>query len=243
MHYGPETYGERIADIYDDLYEELFDKAGAVSFLAERAGGGPALELGIGTGRLAIPLKETGIDVHGIDASDKMIARLRAKPGGADIPITVADFTDIPGDATYPLIYVPFNTLFALPDQEDQLRCLASVTRHLGDGGVFVVEVFVPDVTRYERHQGVNVNRVEVDDAMMDVSRHDPVTQTVRTQHIIFGEKGVQMFPTFIRYAYPPELDVMARLAGLVLRERYENWRESPFTASSNAHISVYGKG
>jgi SAM-dependent methyltransferase len=243
MHeYGPETYGDRIADVYDRFYSELFDNEGAVSFLAERARGGPALELGIGTGRIAVPLKAKGIDVHGIDSSSKMIEHLRAKPGGPDIPVTLGDFAEFSVTEKYPLIYVVFNTFFALTNQEDQLRCIENVAKHLTEDGLFVVEAFVPDLSRFVRHQNTEVMHVETDEVMMSVGRHDPVNQMVRSMHILFTPQGTNLYPIALRYVYQSELDLMARLAGLVLRERYENWRMSPQTSDSKGHVSVYGR-
>jgi SAM-dependent methyltransferase len=243
MHdYGPDTYGDRIADVYDRLYDKLFDKEGAVSFLAERVGAGPALELGIGTGRIALPLKARGIDVHGIDASPKMIERLRAKPDGEDIPITLGDFAEFSLPQTYPLIYVVFNTLFALTNQEDQIRCIENVVKHLDADGLFVVEAFIPDISRFVRHQNTEVMHVETDEVMISFGRHDPVGQVIRTMHVLFTPEGTNLYPIALRYVYPSELDLMARAAGLALRERYENWRLDPLTSDSKGHVSVYGK-
>ncbi len=238
----PETYGELIADIYDELYGEMFDEAAEASLLAERAGGGPALELGIGTGRVSLPLKQKGIEVHGVDASEAMIERLRSKPGGPDIPVTVGDLVDVPVQGEYPLIFIAFNTFFAPTTQDDQVRCFENVAKHLTTEGVFVVSAFVPDVTRFRRHQTFNTIDVEMDRVMLDASRHDPVTQTIKASHIIVTPKGTEIYPVFMRYAYPPEMDLMARLAGLVLRERYGGWRMEPFTSDSLGHVSVYGK-
>lgn len=240
--YGKETYGDRIAEVYDKLYEDLFDKEGAVEFLVQRAGSGRVLELGIGTGRLAIPLAERGVEIHGIDASNAMVDKLRMKPGGADIPVVMGDFADVPVEGGYGLVFVAFNTLFALESQEDQVRCFQNVADHLDDAGMFVLEVFVPDTTRFARHQNVEATNVDMNLVQLDVSRHDPVTQTSRSQHILFNEEGTKMYPVMIRYAYPPELDLMARLAGLVLKERYENWRATPFTSESKGHVSVYAR-
>ena len=240
--YGPETYGERIAGIYDELYDAMFDKEGAADFLTERARSGPALELGIGTGRVALPLKARGVEVHGIDSSPNMVAKMRGKPGGEEIPVTIGDFADIDVEGNSSLIYVPFNTLFALGSQEDQVRCFANVAQHLTDDGVFVTETFVPDVTRYARHQGTEVEDVGSERVMVSFSRHDPVTQTSRSQHVFVTNEGVEMYPVFIRYAWPAEMDLMARLAGMALRERYADWRMTPFTSEAKMHISVYGR-
>jgi SAM-dependent methyltransferase len=238
--YDASTYGDRIAEIYDDLYGELFDADATVSFLAELAGGGRALELGIGTGRIAVPLAGRGIDVAGIDSSGAMIARLRAKPGGEDIPVTIANFLEVDVEGEFAVVYIPFNTLFALTTQEEQVRCFQNVARHLTEDGVFVVEAFVPDVSRYDRHQRVSVDQVNNDRVLLEASRHDPVRQVSDTQHVVLGESGTKLYPVRIRYAYPSELDLMARLAGLRLRERFGGWRREPFTSASVAHVSVY---
>ena len=241
--YGPETYGERIADIYDELYDQAFDKRSATSFLVEKARGGPVLELAVGTGRIALALVEQGVEVHGIDISEEMVAKMRAKPGGDKVIVSIGDFADVGVDGRFPLIYLVFNTLFALTTQEDQIRCLTNAREHLTDDGVFVVECFVPDLARYTRHQNANVIDVESGHVMIDVSRHDPVTQTVKSQHVIIEDgRAPRLYPVFLRYVFPPELDVMARLAGLALRERYADWKTSPFTADSGVHVSVYGK-
>ena len=238
----PHTYGERVAGVYDELYEDKFDKEATADFLAERAGGGPALELAIGTGRVALPLKKRGVEVHGIDASPAMVERMRAKDAGADIPVSMGDFGDVAVDRDYPLVYIAFNTFFALTTQEDQVRCFQNVAQHLTDDGVFVVEGFVPDMGRYKRHQNFDTLDVELDRVMLDATRHDPVTQTIKATHIIITPQGNELYPVFLRYAYPPELDLMARLAGLALRERYANYKMDPFTADSHGHVSVYGK-
>jgi SAM-dependent methyltransferase len=240
--YGPETYGDRIADVYDAFYDGTLDTEAAVEALAELAGDGPVLELAIGTGRLALPLAERGLEVHGIDASERMVAKLREKPGGDRIPVTIGDFADVAVDGTYRLIFVAFNTFFGLLTQDDQLRCFANAAARLADDGVFVVEVFVPDVARWDRGQRPHVNFVEAGRLMLDASRHDPVEQRADSQHIVISEAGIQLYPVSIRYAFPSELDLMARLAGLELRERWGNWQRGPFSANSDHHVSVYGR-
>ena len=149
--YRPETYGERIADVYDAMMADLPDPADCVDRLAELAGPGPALELGIGTGRVALPLAARGVQVHGIDASPAMVERLRAKPGGQAIAVTMGDFAGVPVEGGYRLVYVVFNTFFALLTQDDQVRCFANVARRLAPGGAFLIDVFVPDLTRFVR--------------------------------------------------------------------------------------------
>ncbi len=240
--YNASTYGDRIADIYDDWYDDLFDTEGAVDLLTRLADGGRALELAIGTGRVAVPLAGAGVEVHGIDASEAMVAKLRAKPNGGRIPVTMGDFTDVDVDGRFSLVYVAFNTFFALTSQKDQVTCFRNVAEHLDDDGVFVIEAFVPDPTRFDRGQRVDVGRVETDEVVIDASRHDPVNQRTDATHIVITEHGTRLFPVRIRYAWPSELDLMAQLAGLVLKERWAGWRGQPFTSSSEAHVSVYGR-
>jgi len=239
--YDATTYGDRIAPVYDDLYDSLFDVDGTVNLLAELAAGRGALELAIGTGRIAIPLKRAGVDVKGIDASEAMVAKLHAKPGGDDIEVAMGDFADVELEGTFGLVFIVFNSLFALTSQQDQIRCFASVADHLADDGVFLIEAFVPDATCFERHQTSGVDSVSVDEVIMEASRHDPVRQRVDSQHIVMrAGKPVELYPVSIRYAYPSELDLMARLAGLRLRDRWGGWRREPFTSESKLHVSVY---
>jgi SAM-dependent methyltransferase len=241
--YEAATYGDRIADVYDDFVGGLFDVEATVDFLADLAGGGPVLELAIGTGRVALPLAARGIDVQGIDISESMVEKLRAKPGGADISVTIGDFADVSVDHDYPLVFVVFNTLFALTTQEDQIRCFRNVADHLTSNGVFVIEAFVPDVARFDRNQRMQADRVGLDEVKIEASRHDPVAQKVDSQQIIVGSGGVRMYPVHIRYSWPSELDLMARLGGLKLRERWGGWRREPFDSDSTSHVSVYEQG
>jgi SAM-dependent methyltransferase len=241
--FRPETYGDRIADVYDALMVDLPDPADCVDRLAELAGPGPALELGIGTGRVALPLAARGVEVHGIDASPAMVERLRAKAGGEAIPVTFGDFADVPVEPVeggYPLVYVVFNTFFALLTQEDQLRCFAGVARHLAPGGAFALQGFVPDLTLYTGGQSVRATHLGLDHVRLDVARHDPVAQRVDFQHLLLTGDGIRLLPGALRYAWPAELDLMARLAGLRVRERWGGWRREPFGAASCLHVSVY---
>jgi SAM-dependent methyltransferase len=240
--YGRATYGDRIADVYDAFYQETLDTDRAVEALVELASGGPVLELAIGTGRLALPVLEHGLEVHGIDASEEMVAQLRAKPGGEAIPVTIGDFADVPAEGSYRLIFVAFNSLFALLTQEDQLRCFANVAKHLTDDGVFAVEAFFPDLARFDRNQRTQATWVDAGRVMLDASRHSPVEQRVDSQHIVITEEGTKLYPVSIRYAFPSELDLMARLAGLELRARWGSWRRDPFKAESGRHVSVYAR-
>ena len=243
--FGPSTYGDRIADIYDRYVDPSVGATTplAVDFLAALAGGGRALELGVGTGRLALPLAERGVHVQGIDASQAMLDRLRAKPGGEDIALTLGDFADVAVDGDFDLIYVVFNTFFALLEQDRQVICFSQVAAHLTAHGVFVIEAFVPDPTLYDRGQRLSAVRVETDRVQLDASRLDPVTQRVTSQHILIGAEGIMLLPIQLRFAWPSELDLMARLAGLRLRERYGGWQGEAFSASSASHVSVYAHG
>jgi SAM-dependent methyltransferase len=236
--YQEETYGDRIAGIYDDWYAD-YDEA-AVAALSDLAQGGRALELGIGTGRIALPLKQTGVDVHGIDASEAMLSRLRAKPGGESLPVTVGNFADVAVDGHYSLIYVLFNTCFALLTQAEQVRCFQNVTHHLSPPGVFVIEAFVPDLTRFQGRQSIRTVRAEMNEVRIDASQVDPVNQQITSQHVVLTEQGTRLYPVKLRYAWPAEFDLMARLAGLQLKHRWENWQQAPFSADSGKHISVY---
>ena len=213
--------------------------------LARFTDGGVALELGIGTGRIALPLAERGVEVHGIDASEAIVAKMRAKPGGDAIPVTISDFSQFnlvedSQDKRFSLVYVVFNTLFQATSQEAQVQCFRSAAAHLTDDGVFVVEAFVPDPTRFTRGQIVSASRVESDLVSLEISRHDPVNQLVHSQHLFVSESGIKLYPVQVRYSWPSELDLMAQLAGMRLRERWGDWDGSPFTASSENHISIY---
>lgn len=236
--YRDETYGRRIAGIYDEWYGE-FDQ-GMVGVLGELVGGGRALELGIGTGRVALPLQESGVEVHGIDASEEMVARLRAKAGGERIPVTVGSFADVDVEGRFSLVYVVFSTFFALLTQEEQVRCFKNVARRLSDDGAFLIEAFVPDLGRFDRGQTVRARHVTVDEVRLEATQWDPLHQQIMGQHIALSEDGIRLFPVKLRLAWPAELDLMAQLAGLGLWQRWENWERAPFRASSQKHISVY---
>jgi SAM-dependent methyltransferase len=240
--YEPSTYGDKIADVYDEMYPMRANVKPAVNALAKLADDGPVLELGIGTGRIALPLAERGIAVHGIDASESIVEKMRDKPGGADIPVTIGDFANVGVDGKFSMVYVVFNTFYALLTQEDQVRCFRNVADHLTNDGVFVIEAFVPDTARFVRGQNISVTSIETDSAMIDLTRHDPVTQIVTSQHLIVSEGGVKLYPVKLRYVWPSELDLMAQFAGLRLRSRHADWNESPFTSASGSHVSVYGR-
>jgi SAM-dependent methyltransferase len=242
------SFGEDHAEAYDDL--QRFSKTPSRSeqtatgaFLEELAGGGPALELAIGTGWIALPLAARGIRVDGIDLSPAMVARLRAKPGGEQISVTIGDFADVPVPGTYRLIFVVANSLFNLLTQEDQVRCFENVAAHLTNDGAFLIEAFRPDfLYRLRDHQYVDAEAVEVDEVRLDVARHDPVTQMLDESHVSLLHEGVRLNPIVTRYAWPSELDLMARIAGLRLKERWGGWDRSPLTSTSRTVVSVYGQ-
>lgn len=235
----PAFYGDRWADVYDEHHRSL-DPAAAVDFLAGLAGGGPVLELAIGTGRVALPLAERGLVVEGVDASAAMVARLRAKPGGESIKVAIGDMADVPVSGPFRLVYLVFNTLFGLLTAERQTDCFGNVARVLGPGGAFVIECFVPDLTRFDRGQRMQALDVTEDSASFELSRHDAARQRVTTQIVTLDGHGMRMRPVAIRYCWPSELDLMARQAGLQLTERYADWNRRPFDSASGGHVSVY---
>jgi SAM-dependent methyltransferase len=239
--YRPETYGDRIADVYDTVAAPGPDPTDCVDRLAELAGPGPALELGIGTGRVALPLAARRVEVHGIDASAAMVERMAAKPGGEAIAVTIGDFASVPVEGSFRLVYAVFNTFFALLTQDDQVGCFAAVADHLAPGGAFVLEVFVPDPGFHPGGQSVRARHLALDRARLDLALHDPVAQRVDFQHVLLGPDGARLLPGSLRYAWPSELDLMARMAGLRLRERWDGWRRQPYTAStSGLYVAVY---
>ena len=238
--YTAATYGDRIAESYDRMYPGGAGVEPSVNVLAKLAGGGRALELGIGTGRVALPLAERGVTVQGIDASQAMVDRLRAKPGGDAIPVTIGDFAEFQVDSRFELIFVVCNTLFGLATQDAQVQCFQRVAEHLAAGGTFLIEAFVPDPARFVGGRNLSVTGIEPDLVTLDVARHDAANQRVYSQHLLLTEAGTRLYPVQLRYAWPSELDLMARLAGLRLRDRWSGWDGAPFTAASGSHISLY---
>jgi SAM-dependent methyltransferase len=236
-------FDEPVAARYDASSAAMFDPAvvdPAVDFLAALAGDGAALELGIGTGRLALPLAARGVPVQGIDLSAAMVARLRAKPGGADIGVTVGDFatTRVPGE--FALAYLVFNTIWNLTSQDAQVACFANVAAHLAPGGCFVVEVGVPGLQRLMPGQTMALFDMSADHWGID--EYDVVNQGLVSHHFSVVDGALQRFSVPFRYAWPAELDLMARMAGMRLRERWDGWDRAPFTADSRQHVSVWEK-
>ena len=235
------SFDRESAAIYDDAPRG--DEAAAVAFLEDLADAGPALELAIGTGRIALPLAARGVQVDGIDLSPDMVAKLRRKPGGEAITVTMGDFAEVPVAGSYRLIYVVYNTFFNLLHQEQQVRCFQNVAAHLTDDGAFVVEAFTPGyLHRLRDGQYVDAEEIGVDEVWLDVGRHDPVAQRLDETHVHLTGAGVRLYPIVTRYAWPAELDLMARIAGLRLKERLGGFGGEPFTAGSRLHVSVYGR-
>ncbi|MGS2615769.1 class I SAM-dependent DNA methyltransferase [Micromonospora sp. LZ34] len=236
-------FGEEVAARYDDPASEMFRPevvTAAVDVLAEFAGGGRALELGIGTGRVALPLARRGVPVHGIDLSRAMVARLRGKPGGDAIDVTIGDFATTRVDGTFTLAYLVFNTIMNLTTQEAQVACFRNVAAHLAPGGCFVVEVMVPDLRKLP--PGQDVVPFHASPTRWAFDRYDVATQEMSSNYVevVDGRGRYRSIP--FRYVWPAELDLMAQLAGLRLRERWDGWARRPFTSESAGHVSVWEK-
>ncbi len=241
--YDITDYGEYWAPYYDDIHNEVGEET---RLLKELAGDPPrALELGVGTGRVALPLSQAGVKVTGIEISDDMISLLRAKPGGDEIEIIQGDFADVGVDTTFPLICVPFNTLFSLVTQDRQVECFQNVARALEPGGRFVLDAFMPDSERWDdQNTRIGVSSISSNRAHgYELSIHDPATQKVVSHLVKRLEDGsTVVLPVTVRYSWPSELDLMARLAGLELENRYAWYDKRPFTDTSGQHVSVYRK-
>ena len=236
-------FGERVAATYDERSADMFDPAvvtPVVDLLAGLAGRGRALEFGIGTGRIALPLAERGLTVAGIDSSEAMVARMRDKPGGGDLEVAVGDFASTRVGGEFALVYLIFNTISNLVTQDAQVACFENAAAHLGRGGRFVIETTVPALQSLPVGQTIIPFRADPEGISFDV--YDVVTQRFSSQHFVFADGRVEAYPVEFRYAWPAELDLMARLAGLRLQDRWAGWRREPFTSLSRAHVSVYEK-
>jgi SAM-dependent methyltransferase len=241
----PENYfDEPIAAGYDKGSAAMFDPAvvgRTVDFLADLAGDGAALELGIGTGRVALPLSERGVPVHGIDLSAAMVQRLREKPGAERVGVTIGDFATTRVDATFRLAYLVFNTIMNLTTQDAQVECFRNVAAHLEPGGCFVIEVGVPDLRRLP--PGESVRPFTVTPTYLGFDEYtDMVAQIMYSHHFRVVDDKLEHSSAPFRFVWPSELDLMARLAGMTLRERWGGWTREPFTSESTAHISVWEK-
>ncbi len=236
-------FDERVARRYDASTDPEFDPEvirSTVDFLAEMAGGGRALELGIGTGRIALPLAQRGVSVHGIDLSTAMVKRLRAKPGGKDIGITIGDFATTRVDGSFSLAYLVFNAILNLTTQPAQVACFRNVAEHLGPGGRFVIEVGVPELQRLP--PGETVLPFLLGESRWGFDEYDVASQGLTSHHFEIVKGKVERLSVPFRYVWPSELDLMAELAGMHLRERWAGWRREPFTSESRQHVSVWEK-
>jgi SAM-dependent methyltransferase len=236
-------FGEGVAQRYDESAGDMFEPAvvgPVVDFLADLAGHGPVLELGIGTGRIALPLARRGIRVHGIDLSQAMVARLRAKPGAEQIGVTIGDFATTTVEGRFSLAYLVFNTINNLTTQDQQVACFQNVAAHLEPGGCFVIEVGIPALQRLP--PGETVRAFTLTPTHLGFDEYDVVSQGLVSHHysVVDGKLKVNSVP--FRYVWPSELDLMARLAGMTLRERWSDWKREPFTSDSTKHVSVWEK-
>jgi len=235
------AYGRFAARDYDELYAGL-DPASAVDVLADLADGGPVVEFGIGTGRLALPLAERGLIVHGIDGSPEMAALLQRKPGGAEIPVVIGDFSEVTAGTDFGLAVLALNTVYALPSQEAQVACFRNAARHLRPSGRFVVEAWVPDVGAFRNGTAVRPVQIGERHVELEVARLQPAKQRMVTTKVHISDGEVRLIPANHRYAWPSEMDLMARLAGMRLAYRWEDWQRTEFHDASTAHISVWEK-
>lgn len=250
--YGPSTYGDGFADVYDEWYHDVGDPEAAVATItavAAEAGGGPVLELGVGSGRLAAPLAATGLEVWGIDGSRAMLDRLAARPGGAAVRAVRGDMADLDaalgpaGAPRFAAVVAAFNTFFLLADEAAQRACLAGVARWLAPGGRLLLEAYVPADPPADAETVLEPRRVELDRVVFTISLHRPMEQVVHGQHVELRESGIRLRPWVLRYATPAQLDALAASAGLDLRARWGGWDRRPFDDESSVHVSMYGAG
>ncbi|OLT20466.1 methyltransferase [Actinomadura sp. CNU-125] len=236
-------FGEDVAAAYDETSAAMFAPDAvdpAVDLLAELAGDGRALELGVGTGRIALPLARRGVPVHGIDLSPAMVARLRAKPGGDAVGVTIGDFAATRVDGTFAVAYLVYNTIGNLTTQDAQVACFENAAAHLGPGGHFVIEVGVPDLRRLPPGQTMVPFHVGRTDWAFD--RYDVATQSMSSNYVAVEDGRGRYRSIPFRYVWPSELDLMARIAGMELRDRWSTWTRDPFTNESEKHVSVWRK-
>ena len=240
----PEDYsGKRVAERYDERYAYQADPAvvdPVVTFLADLVGEGDALELGIGTGRIALPLAQRGVRVHGIDLSQAMVARLRAKPGADQIGVTIGDFATTTIGATFSVVYLVANTIMNLTTQEEQVACFRNAAAHLDPGGCFAIEVLVPRLRQLP--PGETFQPFDVSPTHLGFDEYDVARQGLVSHHYWISDGKVDVFSAPFRYVWPSELDLMARLAAMTLRERWSGWKREPFTSESTKHVSVWEK-
>jgi SAM-dependent methyltransferase len=234
-------FDSRVAERYDESSAEMFAPEAVepvVDVLAELAGDGRALELGIGTGRIALPLAQRGVEVHGIDLSSAMVAKLREKPGGPEIPVTIGDFATTRLDGQFSVAYLVFNTIMNLMTQAEQVACFRNVAGHLEPGGCFVIEVGVPELQRLPPGETMRV--FDASERHWGIDEFDIANQGLVSHHFSLVEGAIERVSMPFRYVWPAELDLMAELAGMRLRGRWSGWRREPFTSESRRHVSVW---
>lgn len=236
-------FDEPVAQRYDASAAEMFDPAvvdPTVNFLAALAGDGDALELGIGTGRIALPLAARGVEVHGIDLSQEAVAMLRGKPGGDALPVTIGDFATTRVGGRFTLAYLVFNTIMNLTTQAEQVACFRTVAEQLEPGGCFVIEVMIPELRRLPL--GETIKPFYFSQARWGLDEYDVANQGLISHHVTFVDGKIDYSSGAFRYVWPSELDLMGELAGMRLRERWDGWRREPFTSESRQHVSVWEK-
>ena len=240
-NFDPATsFGPHVAAHYDE--HKRGDEEDSAAFLATYAKGGSALEFAIGTGRIALPLAAKGVNVDGIELSPHMVEQLRAKSGGEKLHVIMGDMRSATTDRRYPLVYLVYNTIFNLLTADDQIHCFENAARHLTPDGCFIVETALPHAwISPDKSDYVHTEVVGKETVGLDVARYDPVTQLLEENHVQISAQGIQMSPIVCRLITPGEMDLMARIAGLRLIERFANWQRTPFDINSKAHVSVYG--
>ena len=241
MHEDDGYFGEHVAERYDESSAEMFDPAvvePVVDLLSELAGEGPALEFGIGTGRIALPLARRGIPVHGIELSRAMVRRLRDKPRGEEIDVTVGDFASRTVDERFTVVYLLFNTIMNLTTQQAQVACFRNAAAHLVPGGCFVIETGIAELQRLP--PGETFRAFEVGETRWGIDEYEIATQGLVSHHFHSEEGRLDRVSIPFRYVWPSELDLMAQLAGMRLRDRWSDWKREPFTSDSTKHVSVW---
>lgn len=239
--FTPESFGDLNAADYDQAHDPGTTEQ-TVAMLHQLCPQGRVLELAIGSGRIALPLAARGPSVSGIEASQKMVDLMRAKPGGQDTPVTLGDMADVEADGPFDLIFLVYNTIYNLLTQEAQIRLFANVAKQLRPGGHFLVEAFVPDFSGFQDNRKTSHKNLTMEGVWIDAITHHPAEQRLDYQRIRYGAGGVKLVPFAMRYIWPAEMDLMARLAGLEAQARWSDWDQSPFDSRSTVNISLYRK-